>query len=209
LEQHLEEVYEPLSLSQKTVCGRIFQQLSELDKGRAVRRRAEIAELVEVCGPEAAEVVAKFRAEGFMSPRENPVDITHECILREWPRLKEWLEKENRSARRLRELAEAAEDAGWRPGMTAGQEKPVRPLAGLTLQNLSNWRDEAQPTPAWASRYLAAAEFQTANSYLNWSEAREKDQERRELGRKRMLRGLAGGVGVVFLFWVSRAFQCY
>ncbi len=94
LEQHLEEVYEPLSASQKTVCARVFQQLSELDKGRAVRRRADVTELIEVCGPEAPEVVAKFRDEGFITPRKNPVDITHECILREWPRLKEWLERE-------------------------------------------------------------------------------------------------------------------
>lgn len=53
LEQHLEEVHSRLNASQQTICARIFQQLSELDKGRAVRRRAEIAELTEVCGPEA------------------------------------------------------------------------------------------------------------------------------------------------------------
>lgn len=54
LEQHLEEVYTGLSMPQQKICARIFQQLSELDKGRAVRRRAEIGELIEVCGPDVA-----------------------------------------------------------------------------------------------------------------------------------------------------------
>jgi hypothetical protein len=72
------------------------------------------------------DVVGRFRAEGFVTSRENPVDITYECILREWPRLREWLERENRNARRLREVAEAAKGASWRPGLTPEQQKPVR-----------------------------------------------------------------------------------
>src|SRR5215472_10548988 len=118
LEQHLEEVFQTLTEPRQAVCARVFQQLSELDKGRAVRRRAEISELIEVCGPDAPEIVRRFRAAGFVTPRENPVDITHESVLREWPRIRGWLEKENRSARRLRELVAAAEDAGWRVGLS-------------------------------------------------------------------------------------------
>ncbi len=164
-----------------------------------MRRRADVTELIEVCGPEAPEVVAKFRDEGFITPRKNPVDITHECILREWPRLKEWLEKEDRSARRLCELAGAAKDAGWRPGLSAEQEKSIRGLAGLTLQNLSGWRDDAQPTAAWARRYVTAVDFDTAYGYLRWSEARDQEEKRRELRRKRLLRVLAGAFAAVLL----------
>jgi hypothetical protein len=56
----------------------------------------------------------EVRAAGFVTSRENPVDITHQCIPRKWPRLGEWLGREARNARRLRELAQAAEDAGGR-----------------------------------------------------------------------------------------------
>ena len=67
LEQHLEEIYNKrLSLPQQPVCRRIFQQLSEVDKGRAVRRRAEIGELERVCGTDVSAVVEKFREEGFL-----------------------------------------------------------------------------------------------------------------------------------------------
>ena len=205
LEQHLEDVYSSLGVLQQAVSARMFQQLSELDKGRAVRRRAEIGELTEVCGPDAAEVVGTFRNAGFITPHENPVDITHECILREWPRLKQWLDRENRNARRLRELAEAAEDAGWRPGLSAEQQKPIRELAGLTLQNLVGWRDESTPTSAWARRYVTAVDFDTAYGYLLWSEARDQEQKKRELRRKRNLR-IVFGLLLLALFLASLGF---
>jgi sugar lactone lactonase YvrE len=192
LEQHLEDVYTGLGLSREPVCVRMFQQLSELDKGRAVRRRADTEELIQVCGNEVVDVVDKFRAQGFVTQQKNPVDITHECILREWPRSREWLDRENRSARRLRELAEAANDAGWRPGLTPKEEEPIRPLAGLTLQNLTEWRDHTQPTSAWASRYLTDVNFETADGYLRWSEARELAQKKRARLRNRILAALLG-----------------
>lgn len=186
LEQHLEEVYKGLSDSQQAVCARVFQQLSELDKGGAVRRRAETEELVQVCGPEAVNVTKRFREAAFLAPQESPVDITHECILREWPRLGGWLEQEARSARRLRELAEAANEAGWRPGLTGQQEKSIRGLAGLTLQSLVKWRDDTQPGTAWARRYLTSVDFEAARGYLDWSEARdERSQEEQEEQEKR------------------------
>jgi WD40 repeat protein/energy-coupling factor transporter ATP-binding protein EcfA2 len=188
LEKHLEEVYLGLSESQQIASGRVFQQLSELDKGRAVRRRVEMGELIEVCGSDAVDVVGRFRAEGFVTPRENPVDITHECILREWPRLREWLQREDRNAKRLRELAEAAKDAGWTARMN--QEQPVRELAGLTLQNLVTWRDEAQPTAAWARRYITPVDFDTAYGYLLWSEECRKRQQDLERRRTRFIRVL-------------------
>ena len=95
LEQHLEEIYSKrLSLPQQPVCRRVFQQLSEVDKGRAVRRRAEIGELERVCGKDASAVVEKFREEGFLSLQSNLVDVTHECVLRGWSKARQWLEEE-------------------------------------------------------------------------------------------------------------------
>jgi WD40 repeat protein/energy-coupling factor transporter ATP-binding protein EcfA2 len=187
LEQHLDEVFTNLDESQQTICERLFQQLSELDKGRAVRRRAEIAELTKVCRDDVTSVVAKFRAEGFLSLQESPVDITHECVLREWSRLRDWLDREDFNARRLRELAEAAQDAGWQLELAPAKKKTIRELAGLTLQNLRVWCDEAQPTATWARRYLAEANFEIAYSYLIWSEERETDRKRYELWRTRLL----------------------
>jgi ABC-type Fe3+/spermidine/putrescine transport system ATPase subunit len=212
LERHLEEVYNRLNGPQQGACRRVFQQLSELDKGRAVRRRLEMGQLMEVCGPDAAEVIRAFRSEGFLAPQENPVDITHECILREWPKVRLWLEQEERDAKRLRELAGAAQDAGWRPGMTAEQEKSIGRLEGLTLQNLSAWRDEARPTAAWARRYLPAVDFDTASGYLTWSQMLDQQQKEKQARAARRLRRLSlalivllvAALGGVAVAWKER-----
>jgi WD40 repeat protein len=184
LEQHLEEVYNSLAQPTRGACRRLFQQLSELDKGRAVRRRAEIFELEQVCGPEASHVVSAFRAEGFLLPQNSPVDITHECILREWPRVREWLEKEEHGAKRLRELTDAAKDAGWKPGI---RDSSIAGLEGLTLQNLVTWRNENRPTAEWASRYSTAVDFAVAEDYLAWSEERDRNQKRSARRRRNLL----------------------
>src|SRR5262249_21738487 len=140
---------------------------------------ANIAELINVCGAEATEVVAAFRSDGFLTPQESLVDIIHECILREWPKLQSWLEQEERNAKRLRELAEAAKDGGWPRGLGGGRQQSMRGLQGLTLETLVVWREEVRPTAAWAGGYVTAAEFHTADSYLTWSLALDEQQKAR------------------------------
>ncbi|MGD1062502.1 MAG: hypothetical protein ABR860_04505 [Terracidiphilus sp.] len=194
LEQHLDEIYEGLydglSLPQQKACRLVFQRLSELDRGRAVRRWATLEQLTALCGAEAEDVVKRFRREGFLrlsGLHQDTVDVMHESVLRGWPRLVGWMEEENRGRRRLRELAAAAHDAGWRPGMTAAEKKAVQGIAGLTLRNLIDWRNEFQPTVVWASRYLDAGEFETALDFLNWSEAQDVDRQRAARIRARAL----------------------
>src|ERR1700741_572357 len=147
-------------------------------------------ELIEVCGPDGVNVVGRFRAEGFVASRANPVDITHECILRAWPRLGEWLEREARKARTLPRVFAGGGRRRW--PLTTKQEKPVRELAGLILQNLANWRENAQPTAAWARRYLTTIDFERASDYLTWSERRDKAQKKYMLWRTCALLALFG-----------------
>ena len=145
LEQDLEEVYDLLGPLQQWVCRRVFQQLSELDKGRAVRRRAEIEDLERVCGPKAATVVEEFRREGFVLPQSSPVDITHECVLRGWGRLREWLADEERARVFYRELVERKD----RPGR----------LHASDLREVGQRRRAGQFNENWARRYGTEDEF--------------------------------------------------
>jgi WD40 repeat protein/energy-coupling factor transporter ATP-binding protein EcfA2 len=192
LEKHLEEVYTSLGNPGQVVCARVFQQLSDLDNGRAVRRRALLGDLIDVCGPNAPTVVEAFRAEGFLIVNDDLVDITHECILRAWTRMREWLELEDRNARRLNQLSEAAKDSNWQPGLPVEQKNFVRELAGLTLQNLVTWRNDVHPTAAWSRRYISDDDFEVASNYLAWSEAREKEQKQRARWRTRLVLALVG-----------------
>jgi WD40 repeat protein len=88
--------------------------------------------------------------------------------------------------------------------LTTKQEKPVRDLAGLTLQNLANWREDAQPTAAWACRYLTTIDFERASDYLTWSERRDKAQKKYMLWRTRALLVLFGllVLGLATASWV-------
>jgi hypothetical protein len=103
LEQHLEEVYGELQPGQQRVAERLFRELTEtLDEGRVVRRPTRLERIVKVAGSELVEVeavVERFRAPGrsFLMPPvgvpltpETVLDISHESLIRQWPRLTGW-----------------------------------------------------------------------------------------------------------------------
>ena len=154
LEQHLEEVYGRLGEAWQVVCQRIFQQLSELDKGRAVRRRAEIPELVRLCGEGTEEVVEKLREEGFVLP-SNPVDITHECVLRGWKKGQEWLDDEEHARGFYRELVKRMD----RPGR----------LHAADLREVAREGRVGRLNADWAGRYGTADEFAGVEAYVRKS----------------------------------------
>jgi WD40 repeat protein/energy-coupling factor transporter ATP-binding protein EcfA2 len=213
LEQHLDQIYEELTSPQQKACRLIFQRLSEIDRGRAVRRWATLEQLVALCGAEAEgvaqEVVESFQREGFLrlsGLNQDSVDVMHESVLRGWPRLVRWMEEENRGERRLRELAAAARETGWHPGMTEPEKKAVQGIAGLTLRNLINWRNEFHPTAIWASRYLDAGEFEAALDFLNWCEARELDRQR---GARLRTRGLVAALAFLAIVLSAAAAGFY
>jgi WD40 repeat protein/energy-coupling factor transporter ATP-binding protein EcfA2 len=187
LEQHLDQIYEGLYVglapAEQEACRLVFQRLSEMDRGRAVRRWATRQQLVALAGPEAEDVVKRFHREGFLrlSGRNlDTYDVMHESVLRGWPRLASWMEQESRNFGRLRELVRVTREAGWRPGMTAAEKSSVEGIAGLTLKNLVEWRNAFHPTGVWASRYIDAGEFEIALNFLNWSEAQEIKREKAE-----------------------------
>jgi WD40 repeat protein/energy-coupling factor transporter ATP-binding protein EcfA2 len=204
LDQHLDQIYEGLTQPQQKACRLIFQRLSEIDRGRAVRRWATREQLMALCGAEADEVINRFDREGFLRLsgfNSDAVDVMHESVLRGWPRLAGWMEEENRGERRLRELATAARDSGWRPGMTAQEKSAVQGIAGLTLRNLLSWKSQFQPTGVWASRYLEAGEFEAALDFLSWCEPREARRQRAAFHRGLLFAaGLALAVFVVIGF---------
>ena len=100
-------VYDGLDPPAQVVARRIFLRLAEPDDDRAdVRRRARRDELA---GSEAEQAVLADLIDGWLlTADEGTVEVAHEALLREWPRLRGWLE-ENRDGRRLhRHLADAA-----------------------------------------------------------------------------------------------------
>lgn len=187
LSQHADEAYDELAdVRSKEVAEKIFKGLTE--KGpdnREVRRPTELRELctfVEAGEPEVVAVIEVFREKGrafLMPPNEVPlnekslIDISHESLIRNWQRLKDWVDQEARSARIYKRLAETA------ILHEAGEEGLLKEPA---LQVAVHWHETNHPNKVWGSRYHP--EFQTAMSFLDESIA-AREVEERERGRQK------------------------
>ena len=185
LSLHADEAYSELSENGRRVAEKIFKALTEKDERNYMwRRPAPLRELCEVAESSSDEVVAAietFRQAGrsFLMPPppftlndETIVDISHESLIRNWPRLRKWVEDEARAANMYRRLAESAKL--YREGRAGLFRNPELQLA---LQ----WYESQKPNQAWASRYHP--EFKPAIDFLNTSHAR-RDAEIEEQARK-------------------------
>ncbi len=144
LENDLNRIYDSLTGPQQDACRMVFQQLSELDKGRAVRRLTSFHRLRDVAGADSELVVERFREAGIVTVRSGVVDVTHECVLRCWPKARLWIEEEAKAHDLYLQLLDRAKR---KSAITRADVRDVRRLfkKGFT-----------QP---WALRYGSVADF--------------------------------------------------
>lgn len=161
LSNHADIAFAELDGRQKEIAEKMFKCLTATDsENRETRRPARIKEICAVAKAgeqEVFEVMEVFRQEGrtFLMPppsvplsAETMVDITHESLIRNWERLKIWVRQESDDAWQYRRLAEDAclyeEEYG---------ESEEALWGGRVLEDAVRWREEFQPTLAWAERY--------------------------------------------------------
>ncbi len=122
LSNHAEEVFAELSVQQKKVAELLFRSITQVYKNRKIRRPRPFRELADLPGMNALElkaVIEAFRQPGrsFLFTSEGPlgpdsvIDISHEALMRQWTRLKSWVEEEAELEARLGRLREDA--AEW------------------------------------------------------------------------------------------------
>lgn len=201
LSQHADEAYAELADERsRQVAERIFKGLTE--KGpdnREVRHPSELKELcalAEASESEAVAVVETFRKESrsFLMPpvgvplqADSLIDVSHESLIRNWRRLKQWVGEEARSARIYRRLADTA------VLHEAGEEGLLKDPA---LQVALDWKQLNKPNQTWARRYHP--KFEMAMTFLDQSvAARDAEISAKEKRRKRGVR-LAGSIAAVF-----------
>lgn len=187
LAQHADQAYASLP-GLEAVVERVFRALTERVSGAGseVRRPLHFALLCKVVGAgadEVAAVVDRYRRAdtSFLlpapgKPRDaDPIDISHESLIRGWPRLTAWADQEAQSAQMYRRLAASAELHA------AGREDLWR---GAALQYALDWRTAQRPNADWAALYQGG--FEQAMAFLDEAAAaREAEAAAAEWRRRR------------------------
>ena len=103
-----EQVYDALPEHEKQAAREVFQRLVTLGDGAEdTRRRAARAEL------DASDALLdRLAAARLLTLDRDTVELTHEALLRAWPRLVSWLEEDRDALRAHRRLTGAAD--AWR-----------------------------------------------------------------------------------------------
>ena len=201
LSRHAEEAFESLS-QLAPVTEKVFRALTEcLADGAEVRRALPFNLLCRVVGTspvQVEQVVERFRRPDtvFLRPGQaipltsNPViDISHESLIRQWPRLRKWAKAEAKSRQTLERLIHAA--------ARRLDPHPGSLWRGRELEETLEWWRSTNPTPAWVGLYTkedGAAARKSAERFLKES----TDDVRRERWRGR-LRIISVVVPAIFL----------
>jgi tetratricopeptide (TPR) repeat protein len=125
------------------------------------------------------------------------IDISHESLIRNWERLRQWVDEEVESVETYRRLAETA-------------ALHARGTAGLwqdpDLSHALLWREREQPGAAWAERYHRG--FAAAIAFLDDSRrARDAERRRRAFARRRVQIVSLAIAAVLGIFAVTAGLQ--
>lgn len=172
LSRHADEAFNQLpDEGSRKMAEKIFKALSERGAHHCkLRRPTRLDTLCKIAGASTEEVIRvieTFRGDGrsFLTPpsgtelhADSVIDISHESLIRNWQRLKEWANEEAESVTIYRRVAEAA---------VLHHEGSEGLLQGPALQLALDWRERFRPNAAWGQRYHP--EFGTAMDYLEQS----------------------------------------
>jgi WD40 repeat protein/DNA-binding SARP family transcriptional activator len=110
-----EDAFLRLDASQQAAARKVLLRLADDgERGATVRRRVDLAELQAF-----EDVVARLTESRLLTTSDGSVEVAHEALLREWPRLRHWLAEDVEGRRLHRQLGDAAhawDEAGRDPG---------------------------------------------------------------------------------------------
>ena len=167
LNLHAEWLFADMTPSQQRTCEELFRAITAgRDGADAVRRPQRLADIAAWSGidePQLAEVVrvlaapeVSFLHHGPVLGADSVIDLSHEALMRQWLRLRNWVADELRRAQGLRRWrVRAAEHADNQGSLLTGADLARaldwwNPSAGSTA---GRW----EPTAAWTQRYADAA----------------------------------------------------
>ena len=132
-----ERAYEHLDRTQAQTARRILLRLAgEGDGDTVVRQRVPLDELE---GGDVAQVLDVLADARLITIGEGHVEIAHEALLREWPRLRSWLTEDAQGRHLHHQLRTAARE--WE----AGDRDPAELYRGARLAAALDWWSTHEP----------------------------------------------------------------
>lgn len=110
-----DELYHAAPGPEQDVLRRLFERLVVVRDGEATRRRVRIADLTsEAAGPGVEAVIERWAAARLLTldrdhrTRVPSVEVAHEALVREWPRLGRWIAEDRETIGTIARIGEAA-----------------------------------------------------------------------------------------------------
>jgi WD40 repeat protein len=127
-----DRVYDGFDPNHQAIARAILLRLTEPGEGGDdVRRRARRSELGD--DEATTKVLSALVARRLLIADDQTVEVAHEALLREWPRLRGWLEEDRQGRRLHRQLAQAASQ--W----AAHDRDPEQLYRGARLAAALDW----------------------------------------------------------------------
>ncbi|HET8950384.1 MAG TPA: BTAD domain-containing putative transcriptional regulator [Solirubrobacteraceae bacterium] len=135
-----EDAYGQLDPGQQAVARSTLVRLAtEGPSGAIERRRVPLTELDTAGSEDVAKVIAKFTDQRLLTADAVNVEVAHEALLREWPRLRAWIQEDRDSMRIHRGVTAAAEE--WR----RLERDDGALFRGTHLTEADAWLETSQP----------------------------------------------------------------
>jgi WD40 repeat protein/energy-coupling factor transporter ATP-binding protein EcfA2 len=195
LAQRAEEIFSNFEEAEQQVCRRMFLRLVQPSNGgQLARRRTRMAELAtanieparlhavirKLASPEARLITIET---GGRAGAEEMIDVAHEALIRNWPRLRQWLDSDQEFQLWNKRLCAAIEE--WE----FNDRHPDSLLHGLYLDEARRWWTErsADWNPQEREFFEASDSFDRVQREEQEEQARELEAEqRRRLAEERL-----------------------
>jgi WD40 repeat protein/Tfp pilus assembly protein PilF len=218
ISSHAERIYTDLKNDEQRVAELLFRRLAEVTPdARLIRRARRYGELCRQIAPQEGSaqcealhnVIEAFRQEGrsFLMPPQaeeladdSLIDISHESVIRQWTRLKDWVLDENKISRVSRIVVEKA--ARWKEM----EEDKNYLLFGVELAEAKAWRDKYPTQLGEDERRLLAESIKYEEEDVRKAEALKFTDRLKRMNRRLwILLGIAVICLILAMVFWSRA----
>ncbi len=208
LAKRAEEIYEGFSPEQRIAMQQLYLRLITLGEGTEdTRRRPLLAEVTALTGNvtvmrEVIDVLGKARLLTFDRDPESrapTIEVTHEAIIREWNRLRAWLDASRNDVRLQRNLA--ALTAEW---LAAGRD-PSYLLRDARLRQFEMWAQESTVELTTDERAFIDTSLQEQAKRQTIEQRRAENERKLEQSARNRLRILVAVMAVALLAGIALA----